>query len=42
MEHKAPERAINGLVMFQQGMPDIEVSFRVWSFEPSRKDRGTF
>ncbi|BCA15029.1 hypothetical protein BDS110ZK4_16940 [Bradyrhizobium diazoefficiens] len=28
MEHKAPERAIKGLVMLQRGMLDIEMSFR--------------
>jgi hypothetical protein len=28
MEHKAPERAIKGLVMLQREMLDIQMSFR--------------
>jgi hypothetical protein len=28
MEHKAAERAINGLVMLLPEMPDIQMSFR--------------
>ncbi|CUU16077.1 hypothetical protein CDS [Bradyrhizobium sp.] len=42
MEHRAHERAIKGLVMLQRRLLDIQMSFRVWSFGPSRKDRGTF
>src|SRR3954452_18059573 len=40
MEHKAPERAIKGLVMLQRGMLDIQMS-RARSFRPSRNGRGT-
>src|SRR5438874_10695307 len=40
MKHKAPERAIKGLVMLQRGMLDIQMS-RARSFRPSRNGRGT-
>ncbi|MGY4481556.1 phytoene dehydrogenase-like protein [Bradyrhizobium sp. LM3.2] len=36
MEHTAPERAIKGVVMLQRRMLDIQMSFRTWSFRPSR------